>query len=65
MRVINATQRARLCAPAESRRSARVLAAAAAFALGALLVFAVGLASPSALHDAAHDVRHVLSFPCH
>jgi cobalt transporter subunit CbtB len=25
----------------------------------------VGFANIPALHDAAHDVRHTLSFPCH
>ncbi len=29
------------------------------------LVFAGGLASSSVLHDAAHDARHALAFPCH
>ena len=29
------------------------------------LVLAGGLASSSVLHDAAHDARHALAFPCH
>jgi cobalt transporter subunit CbtB len=33
--------------------------------LGVSLIYGVGLASPSALHNAAHDSRHSLSFPCH
>ncbi len=33
--------------------------------LGISLIYGVGLASPSALHNAAHDSRHSLSFPCH
>ena len=35
------------------------------FSLGALLVFLAGFAYPSAVHNAAHDTRHTLSFPCH
>jgi len=33
--------------------------------LGTLLVGGVGFAGIPAIHDAAHDVRHTLSFPCH
>ena len=32
---------------------------------GATLVFAAGFANPAVLHDAAHDTRHALGFPCH
>lgn len=39
--------------------------AVAAIALGALIVFVVGFASPEALHAAAHDGRHAFAFPCH
>lgn len=42
------------------RRSAVV-----AFCLGAAFVFLTGFASPSVLHNAAHDTRHALAFPCH
>lgn len=33
--------------------------------LGVSIIYGVALASPSALHNAAHDSRHSLSFPCH
>ncbi|WP_425904220.1 CbtB domain-containing protein [Agrobacterium radiobacter] len=33
--------------------------------LGVLLVGGVGFAGIPAVHNAAHDVRHTLSFPCH
>ena len=33
--------------------------------LGFVFIFIVGLASPMALHNAAHDVRHSTAFPCH
>jgi cobalt transporter subunit CbtB len=33
--------------------------------LGVALVFLTGFAHPQLLHNAAHDTRHSLSFPCH
>ncbi len=33
--------------------------------LGVLIVFTVGFAHPKILHDAVHDSRHALAFPCH
>ena len=33
--------------------------------LGVMLVFAVGFAPVHAVHNAAHDARHVHAFPCH
>jgi len=41
------------------------LPALAALALGLLIVFGAGLASPSALHNATHDTRHAFGHPCH
>jgi len=38
---------------------------AVAAILGLSLVWAAGFASASALHDAAHDQRHAVGFPCH
>lgn len=37
---------------------------AAAF-IGGLLIFSAGFANSAMLHDAAHDGRHAISFPCH
>ena len=34
-------------------------------ALGLFLIWGVGLAGPQSLHDAAHDSRHAIAFPCH
>jgi len=45
--------------------SSRIGIAALVFVMGAFLVFGTGFASPQALHDAAHDARHAMSFPCH
>ena len=36
-----------------------------AFAFGIALVFTTGFAHSAMLHNAAHDTRHSLSFPCH
>jgi cobalt transporter subunit CbtB len=43
----------------------RVAACGAAFVLGLTLIFLVGFAQPAVLHNAAHDSRHALAFPCH
>jgi cobalt transporter subunit CbtB len=32
---------------------------------GATIIFAVGFANAAVIHDAAHDTRHSISFPCH
>ena len=36
-----------------------------AFLLGAVLLYAAGFVSTSAVHNAAHDMRHSQGFPCH
>jgi cobalt transporter subunit CbtB len=43
----------------------RLTGALAIFFLGTALVFVAGFAQPDALHEAAHDTRHAMSFPCH
>ncbi|MDP9109587.1 MAG: CbtB-domain containing protein [Pseudomonadota bacterium] len=43
----------------------RLAPVAAATALGCLLIFAMGFADISSLHNAAHDGRHSAGFPCH
>jgi cobalt transporter subunit CbtB len=37
----------------------------AALAFGAIILFAVGFMPMAAAHNAAHDTRHALAFPCH
>ncbi|MGE5159316.1 MAG: CbtB domain-containing protein [Gemmatimonas sp.] len=37
----------------------------AAFLLGALILYGAGFAQASAVHNAAHDMRHSQGFPCH
>jgi cobalt transporter subunit CbtB len=53
---------------AETRVGSRTDAlkiALVAFAMGVALVFVTGFAHSEAIHNAAHDTRHALSFPCH
>ncbi|MFC7397039.1 CbtB-domain containing protein [Chelatococcus sp. GCM10030263] len=53
---------------AETRAGSRTDAlkiALVAFAMGVALVFVTGFAHSEAIHNAAHDTRHALSFPCH
>jgi len=40
-------------------------AAFVALVLGLGLVYGAGFANSDSVHDAAHDSRHALSFPCH
>ena len=40
-------------------------AALAALVMGAILVLGVGIAQSDTLHNAAHDSRHAMAFPCH
>ncbi len=49
-----------------SAARAEVLKAAfVALFLGVGLVYLVGFSHSDTAHDAAHDTRHSLSFPCH
>ncbi len=45
--------------------TSRVVAVAFAALLGTLLVAGTGFAHSAAIHNAAHDTRHSLAFPCH
>jgi cobalt transporter subunit CbtB len=46
-------------------RSDAMIAAAMAAVLGAFVIWGVGFAPIGALHNAAHDTRHSMAFPCH
>jgi len=50
---------------ADLKSASRVWPAAAAAMLGLVLIFGVGFAGPSVIHNAAHDARHIHAFPCH
>ncbi len=41
------------------------LPAVLAIIFGVFMIFGTGLAQPSSMHNAAHDVRHSFTFPCH
>jgi cobalt transporter subunit CbtB len=45
--------------------SSRVMAAVIAGLLGTFFLFGVAFAQPNFLHNAAHDIRHGVAFPCH
>ncbi|WP_407049380.1 CbtB domain-containing protein [Methyloraptor flagellatus] len=49
----------------EISRADTLKVAFAAAALGVALVFTTGFAGANVLHNAAHDSRHAMSFPCH
>ncbi|WP_204112866.1 CbtB domain-containing protein [Shimia biformata] len=40
-------------------------AAVLALTLGVALLAVSGMAQATVLHDAAHDQRHAMAFPCH
>jgi cobalt transporter subunit CbtB len=44
---------------------AQVVAVSSAVLLGVFLIFGAGFAGSEVLHNAAHDVRHGMAFPCH
>jgi cobalt transporter subunit CbtB len=46
-------------------KSETLKAAFVAFVIGLGLVYGAGFANTESVHDAAHDSRHALSFPCH
>ncbi len=56
------TAAARTLAPAKTET---LKAAFVALFLGLSLVYGAGFANSESVHDAAHDSRHALSFPCH
>jgi len=45
--------------------SDRLAVAAAALVVGLGLIYLTGFSHAQTLHDAAHDSRHGLAFPCH
>ena len=45
----------------DRRRAAGI----ASLIIGIFLVFGVGLSHIAAAHNAAHDTRHAIGFPCH
>lgn len=58
------TTTANAIAPSAATRETRVLAVLT-LAAGLAVVFLTGFAHSATLHDAAHDTRHAMAFPCH
>ena len=48
-----------------SRAISKSMQLIAAFFLGVVMLYGAGFVQTSAVHNAAHDVRHTLAFPCH
>jgi cobalt transporter subunit CbtB len=51
--------------PTSATDSGVIAQAVLAMALGLFIVGVVGFSHISAIHNAAHDVRHANAFPCH
>jgi cobalt transporter subunit CbtB len=49
----------------DARVKSRLAPAFLALMLGCFVVGMTGFASIEVIHNAAHDVRHATSFPCH
>jgi cobalt transporter subunit CbtB len=45
--------------------SQRIVVGLVCLFVGSFLVFGAGLAQSETLHNAAHDTRHAIGFPCH
>jgi cobalt transporter subunit CbtB len=45
--------------------SQRIAAGFSALLFGSFLLYGVGFAYDGRLHNAAHDTRHAIGFPCH
>ena len=52
-------------AGATSGVAARVGIAVLLFSLGSFLIYGTGFAGANLLHNAAHDTRQAVGFPCH
>ena len=47
------------------RRHTALWPGVTAIALGFAVLYVVGFAGSAGIHEAAHDTRHSLNFPCH
>ncbi len=45
--------------------SQRVAIGLASLFFGCFLIYGAGLAQNASMHNAAHDTRHSIGFPCH
>jgi cobalt transporter subunit CbtB len=58
------TVTAHAIAPSAPKRETRVLAVLT-LAAGLAVVYLTGFAHSATVHNAAHDTRHAMAFPCH
>ena len=56
---------ARIASASTATASRRLAAGLALLFIGLTLTFAVGLSNMAVAHNAAHDTRHAIGFPCH
>lgn len=49
----------------QSISTERLVTGVAALVLGLFMLMGVGFAGSTVLHNAAHDTRHSIGFPCH
>lgn len=52
-------------APLALPRAQAIAAGAVTLLFGVFVLYGVGFAQPSEIHNAAHDSRHSFTFPCH
>jgi cobalt transporter subunit CbtB len=52
-------------APVQSVSRSKRTVAAATLCFGLGVVFLTGFSPAEAVHNAAHDTRHAMAFPCH
>jgi len=56
---------AQAIAQIDTSADSSIAAIGTALLAGVFLLFIAGYAQATALHDAAHDQRHAMAFPCH
>ena len=44
---------------------ANLITVSTAFLIGTIIISVIGFANPEVMHNAAHDIRHSMIFPCH
>jgi cobalt transporter subunit CbtB len=64
MNILSTRRNAASYDPAE-QTTARALPIFMAALLGIFIVFGVGFSHLEAVHNASHDYRHSMAFPCH
>ncbi len=63
--MINQDRSALSAAVTDQHSAATIIGVTLAILFGSLIILATGFAGADVLHNAAHDMRHGLTFPCH